>query len=70
MSKKGHEMSDDKGIAPITVSPRCWMYPEPSGLAVVIETLDTGGNVIAIGQAVIPWRKLDEARRIAAKQKK
>lgn len=46
------------------------MYPEPSGLAVVIETLDTGGNVIAIGQAVIPWRKLDEARRIAAKQKK
>ena len=63
-------MSDEKGIDPITVSPTCWMYPEPSGLAVVIETRDTAGHVVATGQAVIPWRKVDEARTIAAKQKK
>ncbi len=50
-------------IKPVTVDKATWFYPEKRGILVVHEFRDKDGRYHFTDQFLIPWAKIDAAKK-------
>lgn len=52
---------DGPRLTPIRLSRTAWYYEETHGLTVVAEKRDESGELMAVTQTKLPWRKLESS---------